>query len=460
MAALHVWMNGQHVGLWTTSRGGVPLFRYDPAWLQAPSARALSLSLPMTAGAGEHRGDVVAHYFENLLPDSADIRKRLGARFKTRSTSAFDLLAAIGRDCVGAVQLLPEGMEPQGWNRVEASPLNDEQVERFLKNATTAAPLGQRAEEGGDDDFRISIAGAQEKTALLRFGGAWHRPLGATPTTHILKLPLGRVGNMQADMSSSVENEWLCAQIVRELGLPVARVAMVRFGAQRALVVERFDRRWQGVEPGAQDEPGFLPPRAAWVARLPQEDLCQATGTSPNLKYEADGGPSMPACLAVLAGSDQADMDRGHFALAQFAFWLLAATDGHAKNFSIFHLRGGGFRLTPLYDVLSAWPIVGDGPNRISEHAAKLAMALHAKNIHYKLREIRARHWRILAQRCGAPDAWDRMIQMVRGTEPALGRVQALLPADFPAPLWEAVQAGMTRHAAQFLREVQSLGAA
>lgn len=290
MATLHVWMNGQHVGLWTTSRGGVPLFRYDPAWTQAPLARALSLSLPMTAGAGEHRGDVVAHYFENLLPDSADIRKRLGARFKTRSTSAFDLLAAIGRDCVGAVQLLPEGMEPQGWNRVEASPLNEEQVERFLKNATTAAPLGQRVEEGGDDDFRISIAGAQEKTALLRFGGAWHRPLGATPTTHIMKLPLGRVGNMQADMSNSVENEWLCAQLVRELGLPVARVAMARFGAQRALVVERFDRRWQGVEPGVQDEPGFLPPRSAWVARLPQEDLCQATGTSPNLKYEADGG--------------------------------------------------------------------------------------------------------------------------------------------------------------------------
>lgn len=234
MAALHVWMNGQHVGVWTASRGGVPLFRYDPAWTQAPLARALSLSLPMTAGAGEHRGDVVAHYFENLLPDSADVRKRLGARFKTRSASAFDLLAAIGRDCVGAVQLLPEGMEPQGWNRVEASPLNEEQVERFLKNATTAAPLGQRVEDGEDEDFRISIAGAQEKTALLHFGGAWHRPLGATPTTHILKLPLGRVGNMQADMSNSVENEWLCAQIVRELGLPVARVAMARFGGQRA----------------------------------------------------------------------------------------------------------------------------------------------------------------------------------------------------------------------------------
>lgn len=294
MVTLHVWMNGRHVGLWTASRGGVLPFRYDPAWTQAHSARVLSLSLPMTAGAGEHRGDVVAHYFENLLPDSTDIRKRLGARFKTRSNSAFDLLTAIGRDCVGAVQLLPEGMEPHGWNLVEASSLNDEQVERFLKSVTTAVPLGQRVEGGVDDDFRISIAGAQEKTALLRFGGAWCRLLGAAPTIHILKLPLGRVGNMQADMSSSVENEWLCAQIVRELGLPATRVAMARLGAQRALVVERFDRRWQGIEPGVQDEPGFLPPHSAWVARLHQEDLCQAAGTSPNLKYEADGGPPCP----------------------------------------------------------------------------------------------------------------------------------------------------------------------
>lgn len=454
MAGLDIWMNGEHVGVWYASRSGVPTFSYDTNWTHSPSARALSLSLPITAGASEHRGDVVSNYFDNLLPDSADIRKRLSARFKTRSTAAFDLLSAIGRDCVGAVQLLPEGMAPQGWDRVEADALTEAQVERVLASATSVVPLGQRQ---GDEDFRISIAGAQEKTALLRFGGRWHRPQGATPTTHILKLPLGLVGNMRADLSDSVENEWLCAQIVHELGLDVAATEMARFGQQKVLVVERFDRRWQGIARDAQNAKGFVPPQGAWVARLPQEDMCQATGTPPALKYESDGGPGMRDCLALLAGSDLASRDRQHFVMTQLAFWLLAATDGHAKNFSLFHRRGGAFRSTPLYDVISAWPILGEGPHLLSEHDAKLAMALHSKNTHYKLREIRARHWMSLAQRSGVEGVWQKMTDMVVSVDAALERVQTRLPDDFPPRVWGAVRTGTKRHAQQFLREVTAL---
>ncbi|MBK9609182.1 MAG: type II toxin-antitoxin system HipA family toxin [Betaproteobacteria bacterium] len=454
--ALYVWMNGEHVGVWRSSRAGVPTFRYDLDWTRSPSARALSLSLPITAGNGEHRGDVVANYFENLLPDSTRIRKRLSSRFRTRSIAAFDLLTAIGRDCVGAVQLLPEGQEPQGWNRVESEPLGEEQVERILMASTSDAPLGQHNEE---DDFRISIAGAQEKTALLRFGGVWQRPHGATPTTHILKLPLGMVGNMRADLSDSVENEWLCARILRELGLPVAVTEMAAFGAQGALVVERFDRRWQGIPHGAQDEVGFVPTDRTWIARLPQEDMCQATGTPPTLRYESDGGPSMLTCLELLANGERADIDRAHFALAQFAFWLLAATDGHAKNFSIFHHRGGTFRLTPLYDVISAWPIIGKGQNLIPAHKARLAMGLHSTNTHYRLSEIRALHWMGLAKRCGAPGVWEQMLGMARGVNVALEGVQRRLPANYPGRVWDRVQAGMTRHADQFMREAESIRA-
>jgi serine/threonine-protein kinase HipA len=456
--ALNVWMNGEPVGVWTASRNGVPTFAYDPHWVASPSARALSLSLPITAGNmvgnSEHRGDAVAHYFENLLPDSADIRKRLSSRFKTKSTQAFDLLTAIGRDCVGAVQILPEGMQPEGWNRIESEPLTDEQVARILQAATSGAPLGQRLGADHEDDFRISITGAQEKTALLRFGGVWRRPLGATPTTHILKLPLGLVGNMRANMSDSVENEWLCAQILRELGLPVAVTDMATFGPQKVLVVERFDRRWQGIAPDAQNAGSFTPPGQAWIARLPQEDMCQATGTSPLHKYEADGGPSLYDCLDILGSSEQSEKDRCDFVLTQLAFWLLAATDGHAKNFSLFHRRGGRFNLTPLYDVISAWPVMGEGPNLISGHDAKLAMALHSKNTHYKLREIRVRHWMALAQRCGVLGVWERMLGMAHGMDAALQHVEGLLPDDFPQHVWDAVQTGIKGHASQFLREV------
>lgn len=450
-SALNVWMNGAYVGVWATSRNGVQTFRYDPQWTTSNAARALSLSLPITAGNAEHRGDAVANYFENLLPDSTAIRTRLSTRFKTKTTAAFDLLAAIGRDCVGAVQILPQNMQPQGWDRIETEPLTVEQVERLLRTTTSNGPLGQSLVL--DDAFRISIAGAQEKTALVRIGDTWHRPGGATPTTHILKLPLGLVGNMRADMSDSVENEWLCAQIVRELGLSVAVTEMASFGAQKALVVERFDRRWQGIATGDQKAPGFTPPLGAWIARLPQEDLCQATGTAPTLKYEADGGPSLYTCLDVLTASAQAEADRLRFALTQLAFWLLAATDGHAKNFSLFHRRGGSFQLTPLYDVLSAWPIIGVGSKLVSEHDARLAMALRGKNAHYKLREIRVRHWQALAQRCGAPGAWEAMLGMAQGVQGAMVRVQAQLPKHFPVQVWERVLAGITRHANQFLSE-------
>lgn len=452
---LEIWMNGQHVGVWHQSRSGVSAFRYDLQWTRSPEGRAMSISLPITAANVEHRGDVVFNYFDNLLPDSENIRKRLRTRFKTRSTEAFDLLTAIGRDCVGAVQLLPEGMEPKAWDKIESEALDEEGVARILAAASSDAPLGQYQDS---DPFRISIAGTQEKTALLRYGGTWRRPHGATATTHILKLPLGLVGNLRADLSDSVQNEWLCSKILRELGLNVAGTDMAIFGEQRALVVERFDRRWQGIARDTQDTPGFIPPDTAWIARLPQEDLCQALGISANLRYEADGGPSMFKCLELLAGSVDADADRTHFALSQLAFWLLAATDGHAKNFSLFHHRGGTFRLTPLYDVISAWPIIGNGPNNISEHDARLAMALRSKNTHYRLREIRVRHWHDLAQRVGVPAAWNRMLQMVQNVTAALARVEKLLPEDFPPAVWESVQAGTRRHAVQFLEEARATG--
>lgn len=446
-------MNGLPVGVWTTLRTGTPVLRYQDTWAHAPEGRALSLSLPFTADL-EHRGDAVTNYFENLLPDSADIRRRLRRRFHARSGEAFDLLHAIGRDCVGAVQLLPAGMQPAGWNRVDAERLTEGDVEALLQTVTSDLPFGP----GEDDDFRISIAGAQEKTALLRMGGRWHRPHGATPTTHILKLPLGLVGNMRADMTDSVENEWLCAQIMSGLGIEMAQAEMARFGDTKALVVTRFDRRWQGVDPGTERKARFKPTDGVWIARLPQEDFCQALGLPPERKYQSDGGPASSDCLRVLGASEHADEDRATFALAQLAFWLLAATDGHAKNYSLQHRRGGRFGLTPLYDVLSAWPIIGDGPSRVAYARAKLAMSVRGeKNSHVRLRDILPRHWRRLANACG-PGVWPRMTAMVESLDDVLAGVERLLPSDFPLRTWETIAAGMQRHAAAFLGAIDDAG--
>ncbi|WP_423594777.1 type II toxin-antitoxin system HipA family toxin [Roseateles sp. MS654] len=435
MAELHLWMNGQVVGVWARSATGTSSLIYDPAWMASPQGRPLSLSLPF----GSHpKSELVRNYFENLLPDSFHIRSRIRQRFRTASDDAFDLLSVVGRDCVGALQILPPGEAPDGWDRIEAEPLGDSDVARILAGVTSPSVLGHRDE----DDFRVSIAGAQEKTALLRIGGRWHRPRGATPTTHILKLPLGLVGNMRADMTDSVENEWLCAQLLSALGLPVAKTDIGVFGDEKALVVERFDRQWQHAS-------------VPWILRIPQEDLCQAAGVSADLKYQAEGGPTLLDCLLRMRLSERPD-DVRVFALAQLAFWLLAATDGHAKNFSLQLLRGGRFVMTPLYDVLSVWPIIGSGPNQLPYNRTKLAMGLKSRNVHYRLSELQARHWHGLALQAGG-DTWPRMLQLAQRVPEALAEVQGRLPSDFPERTWVPIAAGLRRHADQFLADAGPL---
>ena len=269
-------MNGARVGAWHLSPNAPDTLRYDPAWVASAQGRPLSLSLPFLPGNTPHRGEKVHAYFENLLPDSKDIRERLARRFRTGSTDAFALLTEIGRDCVGALEILPEDQVSAGIALLQAEPLNEAQVAQVLRNATTPQAMGL----GGDDEeLRISIAGAQEKTALLWHQGQWCLPRGSTPTTHIFKLPLGLIGGMKLDMRDSVENEWLCAMVLRAFGLPVANCQAMQFEDVKVLVVERFDRN------------GWTPPGGGeCLVRLPQEDLCQAFGVGPEAKYEV--GPA------------------------------------------------------------------------------------------------------------------------------------------------------------------------
>ena len=449
MRSLGVWMNGRYVGAWEQVRGGRDRLTYNKDWISDPQSRALSLSLPMTSDAAI-TSDAVGYYFDNLLPDTQGIRDRIQARFDTRSASTFDLLEAIGRDCVGAVQLLPEGEEPQGWDKLSVQRLMPKEIEAILRAVpTVSAPLLHGTDESGD--LRISLAGAQEKTALTRIGRHWYKPMGSTPTTHILKLPLGLVGNRRLDLSHSVDNEWLCAALLKELGLPVANTDIGQFGDQRALIVERFDRRWQNVGDGDPRASNFEPHRDTWIARLPQEDFCQVAGLPHTRKYENENGPSMRDILNELARAEHPAADQRRFMLSQLVFWMLAATDGHAKNFSIYHHRGGGFSLTPLYDVLSTWPVVGKRANQLDIHALKLAMALRGKNAHYKIVEIQPRHFQALADRYPDAEAWPAMLELAARVEGAIKAVQRRLPKGFAESVWAPISKGMLEQARSFL---------
>ena len=426
--ALSVWVNGRITGEWRIPTRGDMEFQYDRTWVESLEGRPLSLSLPMSLDNAPIRDRAVDNYFDNLLPDSEPIRRRLQDRFHTSSGNAFDLLAAIGRDCVGAVQLLSSGEKPQDVRTISARPLSAAEIEATLLQTVSSAPF---AADIVEDEFRISIAGAQEKTAFLHHGGQWCRPLGATPTTHIFKLPLGRVGGMQADMSLSVENEWLCARILAGYGLPVARCEIGEFGTQKVLVVERFDRQ--------------LHSSGNYWLRLVQEDFCQATATPVSLKYERDGGPGLLDIARILRGSVHRDQDLETLLKAQLLFWMLAAPDGHAKNFSIRILSQGRYQLTPLYDVLSIWPIIGRGANKISWQNARLALSVRGKNKHYLLKDVQRRHFNEMAARAGLGETAEPLIKDVLAATPkVIASVQAQVPKGFPQQTLDAILQGLS----------------
>lgn len=433
---LSVAMNGDLVGtLYKNTDGGMS-FQYAEGWLEEPGSRAISLSLPLQHG--RITGSAVYNFFSNLLPDSEAIIDRIQARFQVKTDHPFDLLAAVGRDCVGAVQLYSPDVEIPSVMGTHAEPLNEKQIEELLDDYQTA-PLGMKE----DVDFRISLAGAQEKTALLWYQGCWQRPQGSTPTSHIFKLPIGLIEHHNIDLRESCENEWLCLCIAREFGFPVANAELAVFGQKKVLIVERFDRKWSS--------------SGNWLLRLPQEDCCQALGIAPALKYEAHGGPSIHTIMSLLLGSRIALDDREIFFKSQILFWMLAAIDGHAKNFSLFIEPESSFRLTPLYDVMSAFPIFE--ARGIEVQKAKMAMALQGRNKQYHFSVIQPRHFVSTAAHIGFSEdiTIKLMSEMADKTESVIATVLAQLPADFPEHISNAIFDGLSKQADKIKRWLLAL---
>ena len=419
---LSVWMNGLRVGTLRRHSSGKLEFAYHEHWMREKSARPLSLSMSLRAE--PYSGEVVENYYDNLLPDNQAVRRHLQRKFQTPSDNSFDLLSHIGRDCIGAVQLCPIERDPPPVHDIDATPVTDDQIAGILSNSRIM-PLGI----SGDDDFRISLAGAQDKTALLHYEGRWHRPHGSTPTTHILKLPIGRLEHQNIDLSDSVENEWLCHQIVKEFGLPVAEASMRQFAGVNALVIKRFDRR------ASEDQ--------SWIVRLPQEDMCQALGVAPALKYESDGGPGIENIMKLLLGSSRSFEDRKTFLTANFLFWLLAAIDGHAKNFSIYIQAGGIYHLTPLYDILSAYPCLAK--RNLEERKIKMAMAVRGANRQYHWFKILNRHWISTAKTCHfPPDEMEAIIsEILQRLDGVIASVARQVPTNFPSSVVEPIFNGL-----------------
>lgn len=408
-------MNGIAVGALDREHTGALSFTYDQKWLERENTFPISRRFLLRPE--PYVGKPVRDYFDNLLPEDRRVRERIAAKTRAEGTQAFDLLSVVGRDCVGALQFFPEGQSPGSVQPVRGQPISEKEIAKLILSLRLN-PLGINTEQ----DFRISLAGAQNKTALLRHKGRWIRPQGPTPTSHIIKPAIGLIEE-GPDLSLSVENEWLCLKMVGELEIPAATAEMIDFDGIRTLVVERFDRKWSNDK----------------LYRIPQEDMCQALGFGPEEKYQSEGGPGIGEILNLLNESDQRDTDRRLFMKSQLVFWLLAAIDGHAKNFSLF-ISPGGFVLAPLYDVMSADPHTD--PKKFPAQKIKLAMAV-GNSRHYKVNEILPRHWIQSAKSFKFAGIEELIVEVCQSATRVIETVARKLPRGFPArvsePIFEAV---------------------
>ncbi|GAA4223921.1 HipA domain-containing protein [Sagittula marina] len=415
-APLRVYLNNRRVGTLRREASGAIGFSYEADWLDWEHALPVSLSLPLRET--PYRGEPVSAVFENLLPDSDKLRRLVAEKVGARGTDAFSMLSKIGHDCVGALQFIAGDNEaPDTIGKIEGETVNDAAIEKIL-NGLSQAPLGLAS----DDAFRISVSGAQEKTALLWHEGQWVKPHGATPTTHLIKTQIGKLPG-GIDLSDSVENEYYCLKLTEAFGLPVNTASIETFGETSALVIERFDRRWT---------------KDGRLLRLPQEDCCQALSMPPSLKYQNEGGPGMINVLGLLEGSDTPIKDQNIFLKAQLVFWLMGATDAHAKNFSVFLGPGGGYRMTPLYDILTAQGALDAG--QIERKEMKMAMSV-GNSRHYRFDQIHGRHFVQTAMRAGLSKkrATDIIEETAARVPEALEAAAAAVPKSFPSAIVDTV---------------------
>lgn len=412
--SLHVLMNGRLIGSVKKTTHDNLNFTYAKTWLDTPGARPISLSLPLLNK--PFKTNQVQHFFDNLLPDNPKIKSRIQAKFKTKSGHTFDLLAAIGKECAGALQFIP-GRIPIFNPKIRFEPLKDTTIAARLRDIKNY-PLGMAA---GLDTFCLTLSGSKEKAAFLYHSDTWARPRDKTPTSHILKLP--------TTIPNQLENEWLCLKITEAFGLPVAHAHLLHFEDIQTLAIKRFDRQYSSDK--------------SWLMRLPTEDLCQALGVPSLSKYTQDGGPDIKTIMRFLLGSANPIHDRDVFYCSQILFWLLAATDGHAKNFSIFIQPEGKYHLTPLYDISSSYPLMAQ--KSIHPEKIQMAMPLHTKPATLHWHQIKRQHFLETAKSIhySVERAEAILDDMLTRVDSVIEQVAINLPLHFPKGVSEPIFEGM-----------------
>ncbi len=360
---LHIYIESAKVGMLTARENGDYSFAYESSWLTSRASIPLSLSLPLQA---EPFTPVISKaFFSNLLPEG-QIRDYFASKNRVSAEDDFELLAALGGDCAGAMALYPGTVKfsfelsPASYRR-----LNNDDMCKLLDEAYIMDPTFL----AGEEKTRLSLAGVQDKLPVAIRDGAICIPLDGSPSTHILKPANHRFPNL-------VENEAFCMTLAREMGLQVPDTSLLRVcETDYFYLIERYDRHL--------DKEGN-------VSRIHQEDFCQATGHSYRFKYEERGGPGFRACFQIINYCQTPIIDRIKLIDLVIFNYLICNADSHAKNISLLYSRGSHPSLAPFYDLVCT----GIYPSLSS----RLAMAIGEV---YDPRDIDAQAWTCFSEQAG-----------------------------------------------------------
>ncbi len=370
---LRVLMDSAPIGTLTQDQRGHFHFSYDDDYRNQDSAVPMSLSTPLDVA--DHGDKAVRPFLWGLLPDSDATLNRWGKGFGVSPRNPFGLLAHVGEDLQGSIQIGPpdrvEELKKRGKTQLSCEALASGLAGLIKDPGATQFTMG-----GG----QFSLSGAQRKKALYLVNGKWYEPGGRTPTTHVLKPSI--IG-----LAGQIENEMFCVRLAPRLGLPAPTCWTEDFGGISVVVVERYDRRrLSGRNVLPLDKSG------GEVYRIHQEDCCQALKVDPRNKYQREGGPGMKVIMELLSASGRPSEDGDRFMRACAYNYVIGGSDAHAKNYGLLLSARGRFRLAPLYDIASWLPY---SKNRKD---ARLAMSVDG---HYGFDSILPRHWEAEAKKSG-----------------------------------------------------------
>ena len=351
---LNVYLNSEFVGVLSKDNNGGVCFQYDEG-----AKHQLSLSLPIRK---ELYPNVDCKgFFNGLLPESEQVRVYIGKKYGINPKNDFSLLQAIGYDCAGAVAFFedkPKNLKE--YYTIKGKVLSDDELEEYI-NELPKKPLALGS------DKRLSLAGAQDKTAVILKNKKVAIPDDNVPSTHILKPAI--VG-----LNETIENEYICLKVAERLGINIPNVRMGKANDAEYFLIERYDREIKNGK----------------IKRIHQEDFCQASNIPSAYKYQSEGGVDFKRCVEILKKTTRPAVSIKQFVELMIFNYLIGNNDAHGKNFSILHYDNGETMFAPAYDVLctSVYP----------ELSSKMAMKIGG---YYESEKIYPRHFERMAKDIG-----------------------------------------------------------